>query len=237
MRYLGGKAKIAKPLAAAIRANTSATRLWEPFCGGLNATRALVDAGFRVYASDANAALISLYSAWRAGWRPPPPELVTKEGHAAAKTLPDSDPLKAFYGVGLSFGGDYFCGFTGAVVVTGARRDDYYGAACRALAKDTAAPTAVACVSFLAAQPAPAPFAIYCDPPYVGTTGYKATGAFDHAAFWARCRWWAACGVDVFVSEYTAPPDVVEIARFAKRKTVSASGNTDVATDRLFLVR
>lgn len=228
---------IAKPLAAAIRANTSATRLWEPFCGGLNATQALVDAGFRVYASDANAALVSLYAGWRAGWRPPPPELITREGYAAAKALPDSDPLKAFYGVGLSFGGAWFGGFTGAVVERGGRRDDYYGAAFRALTRDTLAPAVIACVSFLAVRPAPAPFAIYCDPPYAETTGYSATGAFDHVGFWARCRWWAACGVDVFVSEYSAPPDVVEVARFAKRKTMSASTNTDVATDRLFLVR
>ena len=45
---------------------------------------------------------------------------------------------------------------------------------------------------------------VYCDPPYLGTTGYRANKGFDHAAFWSwagilstRCR--------VLVSEQGAP--------------------------------
>lgn len=50
---------------------------------------------------------------------------------------------------------------------------------------------------------------VYCDPPYANTTSYKDTDAFDHDKFWDVCRDWAALGALVFVSEYTAPDDVV----------------------------
>ena len=42
---------------------------------------------------------------------------------------------------------------------------------------------------------------VYCDPPYLGTTGYK-TGGFDHERFWE----WAEAVSEhstVFVSEYS----------------------------------
>lgn len=237
MKYLGGKAKIAKPLAAAIRANTAATHLWEPFCGGLNVTKALVDVGFRVYASDAAPALISLHAAWREGWRPPPRESLTRADYHAAKTLSDADPLKGFFGYGLSYCGKWFAGYVNRFGRVGKHTAYDYRAVCAALDRDTPAPSAISCVSFLSVTPARANLAIYCDPPYAGTTGYSATGAFDHTGFWARCRWWAACGVDVFVSEYTAPPDVTQIAEWSKRKTLARGPNEVVATDRLFLVR
>ena len=50
---------------------------------------------------------------------------------------------------------------------------------------------------------------IYCDPPYEGTAKYKATGAFDHDAFWQWCREKCKEGHQVFVSEYNAPDDFV----------------------------
>lgn len=232
MRYLGGKAKIAKQLARVVREHTDAVNLWEPFCGGLNATKALADVGFRVTATDTNPVLIALLSAWRDGWRPPPRDSITRDGHAAARQLSDNDPLKGFYGFALSFGGDYFCGFTGA---EGTRpSDDYYGAACRALTRDSAAPAAIGLASFFDRKPAPAEgWAIYCDPPYAGTTGY-ATGDFDHERFWERVRGWGEAGVPVFVSEYSAPSDMREIACFDKACSVG-NDNTKRRQDRLFV--
>lgn len=50
---------------------------------------------------------------------------------------------------------------------------------------------------------------IYCDPPYLGVSGYK-TGAFDHARFWQFARIMSRENL-VFVSEYTAPEDFVPI--------------------------
>lgn len=50
---------------------------------------------------------------------------------------------------------------------------------------------------------------IYCDPPYQGTSGYK-TGAFDHEKFFEWCRKQAKKNI-VFVSEYNAPDDFIEV--------------------------
>lgn len=244
MRYLGGKAKIAKKLAAAVRANTDTVKLWEPFCGGMNATKALVDVGFEVHASDAHPALVALFDGWRRGWRPPAKEALSKDGHAAAKTLPDADPLKAFYGFGLSFGGLWFGGFTGVEGFTPptpthprGMRQHYYAAACSAIDTDARSAASVFRASFFDVPPEPSPgWAIYCDPPYADTTGY-ATGAFDHEAFWRRCYEWSLVGVDVFVSEYSAPSWVPALCSFAKRVTASAQGNGRVATDNLYLLK
>lgn len=52
---------------------------------------------------------------------------------------------------------------------------------------------------------------IYCDPPYQGTTGYK-TGSFDHDKFFNWCREQAKKNI-VFVSEYNAPEDFIEVWR------------------------
>lgn len=46
---------------------------------------------------------------------------------------------------------------------------------------------------------------IYCDPPYVGASGYGTK--FDHLAFWEWCRHKTAEGHRVFVSEASAPDD------------------------------
>lgn len=47
--------------------------------------------------------------------------------------------------------------------------------------------------------------ALYCDPPYAGTTGYGAVSDFDSARFWARAQEWACAGSEVYVSEYACP--------------------------------
>ena len=50
---------------------------------------------------------------------------------------------------------------------------------------------------------------IYCDPPYQGSTPYK-TGSFNHEHFFNWCREQAKKNV-VFVSEYKAPDDFIEV--------------------------
>lgn len=77
---------------------------------------------------------------------------------------------------------------------------------------------------------------IYCDPPYQGTAGYK-TGEFDHEKFFDWCREQAKRNI-VFVSEYNAPDDFIEVWRgeiktnfFSNRKSA-----THKAVERLFIV-
>lgn len=109
VQYLGGKTLIAKQLAAVIADyRRPGQAVWDAFCGGLSVAAALEEEG-PVYASDINAPLIALYRAVQGGWRPP--AAVSRETYEAAKALPDTDPMKAFCGIGASFGGKWFGGY------------------------------------------------------------------------------------------------------------------------------
>lgn len=72
---------------------------------------------------------------------------------------------------------------------------------------------------------------IYADPPYAGKSGYGV--AFDNAAFWEWCRR-PRCAL-LIISEYSAPPDFVEI--WAKQVTCAMSPNGEVGRpiERLFV--
>ena len=72
---------------------------------------------------------------------------------------------------------------------------------------------------------------IYADPPYAGNSGYGV--AFDNAEFWAWCR--QPRRALLIISEYSAPPDFVEV--WAKQVTcaMSSNGNVGRPTERLFV--
>jgi len=196
MQYLGGKSRLGKHIAQAIRAHgkhVQGTPIWEPFCGGLGCTPYLATLG-PIICSDVNPALISLYRAVRAGWVAPD---VDEDLYRAAKALPDSDPLKAFAGFGCSFGGKYFGGY--------ARQNTTYSfsnGARNALSKQVPAAFSFDCWSFFDQVPQ-AGVTLYLDPPYAETTGYS-TGAFDNEAFWLRAEEWSKY-THVYVSEFKAP--------------------------------
>jgi DNA adenine methylase len=78
---------------------------------------------------------------------------------------------------------------------------------------------------------------IYCDPPYRDTTGYAATGVFDHNEFWDVMRQWARQDNTVFVSEYTAPLGHTEVYRWEKKTTLMLTGDAQDRVDKLFLVQ
>ena len=76
---------------------------------------------------------------------------------------------------------------------------------------------------------------IYCDPPYQGSTPYK-TGTFDHEKFFEWCREQAKNNI-VFVSEYNAPDDFIEVWSGEVKTNFSSNrtGATHNATEKLFL--
>lgn len=200
MRYLGGKTRIAKPIAEIVNAARGERPFWDPFCGGLSVSVRLAEQGPGIV-SDANPALIALYRAVREGWDPP--EHVTAEEREAALALPDSDPRKAFMRIGVGFGASWFSGYA-----RGGGRN-YAGESRRTVLAEVPrlSGSAIECLDFLAIEPRVGSGlgAIYCDPPYAGTRGYDAVGAFDHGLFWARVQGWERAGVPVFVSEYACP--------------------------------
>lgn len=195
MRFLGGKSRLGKAIATAIRDHGKhriGDPIWEAFCGGLGATPHLATLG-PVLCSDIDPALISLYRAVRNGWVPPVADV---RMHAAAKQLPDSDPVKAAMRFGRSFGGNYSSGFA-----HNDANNDY-----DAQFRSSLLATVPAAVSFDAESffdvPIESGLTLYLDPPYAGTQGYRF--AFDSDAFWRRAFAWSNVS-HVYVSEFKAP--------------------------------
>ena len=71
---------------------------------------------------------------------------------------------------------------------------------------------------------------VYADPPYKGTSGYNGAN-FDSDAFWDWCR---KCPHPVYISEYTAPDDFIEIASISHTKNL---GHNTKSVEKLFCNR
>jgi len=231
MQYLGGKTRLSKAIAEIVNKDRGDRIFWDPFCGGLSVSVRLAAHGPGIV-SDLNPALIALYQAVRDGWDPP--RVVTEDQWAAAKDLPDSDPLKAFAGFGCSFGGMWFQSYARSL-----KYDcSFAGTSRRALLRDI--PKLEGCAlehrSFFDWNPRPLPLVIYCDPPYAGTRGYDKTGVFPHAQFWARCVAWERAGVPVFVSEFSCPVPHRVLWEKTRRCGVRKRTHMATRTDYLFRV-
>jgi DNA adenine methylase len=210
LKYLGGKTRLAKQIAYHVQ---PAGPWWEPFCGGLSCSKALAHYYPVGLLSDVSVPLISLYQAVRSGWNPP--RHLTREEHARAKYLPDTDPLKGFAGFACSYAGNFFAGYVGIQKVyskshpNGMNQDPIRHAS-KSLLLDCRGGLLEECkfttADFLSVRPEQGRFeSIYCDPPYEGTTKYRGTPEFDHEKLWVRCKHWAILGTRVFVSELSCP--------------------------------
>lgn len=220
MQYLGGKARIAKKIAAKILEIVPPEHrleYLEPFLGGANAFEHIAPHFEKTYAGDVHEDLILMWQAVARGWVPP--EQISLEEYEALRAGPPS-PLRAAAGFGASFGAKWFGGYARGKAADGSWRS-YIGETGRALVgvRSTLARGRVFNVSY-ASWPVVPGVVVYCDPPYAGTTSYKGTAGFDHVAFWARMREWSAAGSYVFVSEYQAPDDWECVLEFAHVQSV-----------------
>jgi site-specific DNA-adenine methylase len=211
MRYLGGKSRHAKAIAAVINPVRGARTLWDPFCGGLASAAAF---GGRLVCSDVRPGLIALY---REVQRDPHfldeferPGLLTRGLFVAAKAADRSCPVATLIRFGGAFGGDPAGGYSPRYPKAGKPGEyrEWLGEAARSLRRQmrTLGAAHFRCLDFLACAPLrdDGHAVLYLDPPYPGTTGYGM--AFDHDAFLARARAWAAV-TDVWVSGYAWPTD------------------------------
>ena len=230
MRYSGGKEKIAGRVAEILQPYVDTTGAYcEPFLGGASVF-ARIKAPVK-YGSDANPWLICYWQALLDGWEPPVE--VTEELYAQVKAEKPMHPLTAFVGFGCSFGGKWFGGMArgtpGRNYAANARNSSLSRIAGFGNATLTCAP--------YDACPVPPGAVIYCDPPYAGTLGYAATGAFNHGEFWEGVRRAERAGHVVFVSEYTAPEDFEVVATFAKKVTMSKVNGYVEKGEKLFRLR
>ena len=228
MRYLGGKARVAKRIVEQLNLlRQPGQPYYEPFLGGCSILPFMANPRF---GSDIQPELAMLYDAIRDGWQPP--RVVTEDEYRQLKAAPPS-ALKAFVGYGCSYGGKFFGGY--AQDPTGRN----YASNCTNWCAKVAPRLQGAqftCVDYASVSYADNSL-IYCDPPYFSTTGYSTK--FDHARFWQWCRDMAAAGHTLLVSEYTAPSDVPVLLEFQRSIEMRSSVKTAalIRTERLYLLK
>jgi len=231
MQYVGGKTRIARQIVRRIALDGPSQSWWEPFCGGLSVSVELVRAFGAGRISDANPALIALYRAMRDGWSPP--KTIADADWKAARNLPDSDPLKAFCGFALAYGGKWFDGRAR----DGRRgRRSFESRAAALLARKLSATRRCELLEldFLACAPSSRWDLIYPDPPYLGCKQAYGLGRFDSDAFWEAAAEWASAGCRVYVSEYGAPAPWLCIAEFRPGRGLNACSSQDGPVEKLW---
>ena len=107
MRYMGGKSKIARPIAEIITRNSPASACFVSLFCGTCAVEARVTGFERKILNDKHKYLIAMLSGVQGGYELP--EAVSKEQYTWLKEHQDADPvLTGFVGFGCSFGGIWF---------------------------------------------------------------------------------------------------------------------------------
>lgn len=227
MRYLGGKSKTGREIAGYLNRLLETGRpYWEPFCGACWVTQYVV--AERRYASDVVGMLIAMWQALQDGWLPP--RRVSENEYAMARHGHYPPHLTAFILYGCSFGGK-----AGAGYARGENRN--WALEARASIREKMrrlGDVTFFAADFLTTEPPEPDCVIYCDPPYAGTTSYKAAGMFDTAAFWQRCRDLEAAGHTVVVSEYSAPSDFSCVHEMVTKTDLHTTNGKDTRIERLF---
>lgn len=236
MQYLGGKATLAKRIAAVLQPHVT-TRFVDVFCGALHVTSHM-RASTRI-AIDACGPLIAMWKAMQLGWEPP--SALSREEYAAIRAQPDpANPLTAFAMFGCSFGGKWGAGYAGAPRPS--RSDPVMTSKRAAIAVARKCSDVTLLAGDFQATMVLADDVIYCDPPYNTTTPYAAVGEFDRARFWKCTETWAAAGAHVFVSEGAAadtPSHWALVAEWQRRATLDHSNRTvgNKRSERLYMLK
>lgn len=227
MQYMGGKSRISKQISeilnSAINKDTPFVSL---FCGSC-AIESKVQADVKIL-NDKHPYLIAMWQALQNGWMPP--DVVTKEEYYRVKSNMNENPaLTGFVGFGCSFGGKWWGGYA-----KDKRGDDYCGQAKRGLLKDLVGIQSAifTCLDYHDVE-IPDGAVVYCDPPYVNTTGYTVR-QFDTNEFWDYMRQLSK-RCNVYISEESAPDDFECIWSKEKVRTLEKNDNVGrVKVEKLF---
>ncbi len=247
MKYLGGKARLVKYITPFLIEALKAKKgvFYEPFVGGFNIVPTISEHIKYALCSDTNKSLITLYKALQDGWTPP--SKVSETTYKKYKDLRNSDdPLTAFIAFGCSFGGKEWGGYARD------KKKSNYAQVCKnspqkkfrnyALeSKNNLANKQEAMIGITFSQDSyqkhcPKNAVVYCDPPYINTTGYK-TSVFDHKDFFLWCEQAASKGCIVFISEKTKPRGRQFKVIWSKTRKVSLSSSKEPKTLKELLIK
>ena len=223
---MGGKSRISKQIAEILNVATQDRVFVSLFCGSC-AIESKVQAAVKIL-NDKHPYLIAMWQALQNGWMPP--DVVTKEEYYRVKANMDENPaLTGFVGFGCSFGGKWWGGYA-----KDKRGDDYCGQAKRGLLKDLVGiqSATFTCLDYHDVE-IPNGAVVYCDPPYVNTTGYT-VGQFNTNEFWDYMRQLSK-RCNVYISEESSPDDFECIWSKEKVRTLEKSDNVGrVKVEKLF---
>lgn len=233
---MGSKNRIAKhllPIMLAECENHSITKWVEPFVGGANMIDK-VPYSFERVGYDLNDHCIHALIDIRDNVDSLPSN-INEDHYRELKGLPPYT-ISSLIRFGASFGGKFENGFARGKSADGLPRN-YWSETKRNALKQS---PKIQNIEFICESYENLSFTntlIYCDPPYQGTTGYK-TGSFDHDKFFAWCREQAKNNI-VFVSEYNAPDDFIEVWQGEIKTNFASSRKTAThnAVEKLFLVK
>lgn len=231
MRYQGGKGRTGTHIAPIVLREAAGLTIHEPFCGGLGMTKRILPKT----AGDASLPVLTLVNAVRGGWRPP--VHVTESEYARVAALPRDeanqlDPYYCFVGQCCTFGGKWFGGYARA---HGDSPSPIRAAQKSLIAKVKATMETEFYHGAYDSREYGKGDAVYCDPPYAGTSANYPTAKFDHEAFWRWVGTQADCGAVMLVSEFSAPEWVTEVW---SKEAVSSTRHADdrTVTERLYRV-
>ena len=229
MVYMGSKRRLAKELIPIITADLKEGIYYvEPFCGGCNMIDK-INHPLKI-ASDSNKYLIALLQKQQQGTLKP--FEVSKEVWQQVKYNKDKFPMwfVGYVGFCCSFRGVPFRQFASNNIQKKSDKVENYQTEQANLLKQNLSNIDFKCCSYDDLQ-IPPHSVIYCDPPYMGTTGYN--NPFDSDKFWQWVREKTQEGHKVYVSEYQAPEDFTCI--WQKEQTKNLGTKAQKTVEKLFI--
>ena len=223
MRYQGGKFRLRKDICNVLNQYRREGQLFvDLFCGGGSIVREMSNPRL---ANDVCKPLIVMYKALLDGWVPP--KNLNEQAYKIIKARMDLDhPITAFAGFFCSFGGKWFGGYARARQVERNYVTNAHNSCMRLLEVVKGVEFISMDYRDLLLQHRFKDCMIYCDPPYMGTTGYGFCKGFNHELFWYVMRWLSYDNL-VFISEYNAPDDFISVLRINRSVGL---GSRDVDT-------
>ena len=239
MKYMGSKNRIAKhllPIMIAECEKQGITKWVEPFVGGANMIDKVPDTFERV-GYDLNDHVIHALIDIRDN-ADKLPDAVSEEEYRSFYGKP-AEHLTSLVRFGASFGARFEEGYARGKSTEGAPRN-YWAETKRNALKQS---PKIQNVQFICDSYENLDFEnclIYCDPPYQNTKWYKknCVPIMDYDKFFEWCREQAKKNI-VFVSEYNAPDDFIEVWRGEVKTNFASSRKkaTHNAVEKLFRVK
>lgn len=191
----------------------------EPFMGGGNSICKV--SGHRI-GNDLNFYLIEMWKALLNGWNP---DYYSREQYYDIKNNMDKYPshLVGYVGFNCSYCGVWFGSYAGQVNTKGGVRD-YQLEAKNNILKQIPMMIGITLYNNNYDEfEIPKKSIIYCDPPYQNVSKYS-TGGFNYEKFWDWCRTMSKNNF-IYISEYNAPNDFIEIYSRKLRSSLRSSNN------------